>query len=244
MDAERFAARDGSDFEIMSKTDNLSDFVEWDVRNWSAALDFWTANSTQNLANCSALEIGTNYGGLSLWLAKQGARVVCSDVGGVRKEAVERHQKSGVSHLIEYREIDAKNIPYTEQFDVIVFKSVLGAPEIGDKARQAKALKEVHKALKKGGELFFAENLIASPAHMFFRRKMIKWGAAWRYVTIEEMREFLSPFSEIKFQTNGFAGAFGRNEKQRNLLGRFDQILFDRLMPDSWKYIIAGVARK
>jgi SAM-dependent methyltransferase len=228
----------------MTNPANLLNYVDWDAQNWSAALDFWLANSTQELANCTALEIGTNYGGLSLWLASKGARVVCSDINPVRVEAVERHQAAGVSHLIEYETIDAKNIPYAEHFDIVVFKSVLGAPEIGDKTRQAEVLRQIHKSLKKGGELFFAENLVASPAHMFFRRKMIRWGTHWRYVTIEEMREFLSPFSHVKFQTNGFAGAFGRNETQRNLLGRLDKTFFDRLVPESWKYIIAGVAKK
>jgi SAM-dependent methyltransferase len=228
----------------MSNPDKLLNFVEWDVRNWSVALDFWLANSRQNLENCTALEIGTNFGGLSLWLASKGARVVCSDVNRIRDEAVQRHKAGGVSHLIEYQPINATDIPYTEHFDIIVFKSVLGAPEIGNAARQAKAVAEMHKALKKGGELFFAENLVGSPLHMFFRRKMIKWGADWRYTTIAEMKDFLKPFSDVRLQTNGFAGTFGRNETQRNWLGRADEILFDRLIPDKWKYIIAGVARK
>jgi SAM-dependent methyltransferase len=229
----------------MGKTENLSQFVEWDVQNWSVALDFWLANTTQDLKGCKALEIGTNFGGMSQWLASKGANVVSSDVNRVRDEAVERHRAAGLSHLIEYEAIDATNIPYTEHFDVILFKSVLGAPEIGgNRETQSKALREIHRALKKGGELFFAENLVGSPAHMFFRRKMIKWGADWRYVTIEEMKEFLAPFSEVKLQMNGFAGTFGRTEPQRNLLGRFDKFLFDRIVPDSWKYIISGVARK
>jgi SAM-dependent methyltransferase len=228
----------------MVNPDKLLNFVEWDVRNWSVALDFWLANSTQNLKECKALEIGTNFGGLSLWLASKGARVVCSDIR-VKEEAVRRHKAGGVSHLIEYQTIDATDIPYTEHFDVIVFKSVLGAPEIGGKAeRQAKAVAEMHKALKKGGELFFAENLVGSPMHMFLRRKMIKWGADWRYITIDEMKDFLAPFSDVRLQMNGFAGTFGRNETQRNWLGRADKILFDPIVPDKWKYIISGVARK
>ncbi|MET0752297.1 MAG: class I SAM-dependent methyltransferase [Pyrinomonadaceae bacterium] len=239
----------------MKTADNLLNFVEWDVQNWSGALDFWLANSKQNPADCRVLEIGTNFGGLSLWLASKGAKVVCSDMNGPREEAKQRHRDGGVSGSIEYEAIDAANIPYEEHFDIIVFKSVLGAigssgditeglGSGGDKNLQAKAIREMHKALKTGGELFFAENLVASPVHVFFRQKMVKWGAMWRYVTIEEMKEFLSPFSEVKLQTNGFAGTFGRTETQRNLLGRFDRIFFDRVMPDSWKYIISGVARK
>jgi SAM-dependent methyltransferase len=220
----------------------LQKFVEWDVRNWSAALDFWLANSTQNLSESRVLELGTDYGGLSLWFASQGARVISSDLNGVRREAVERHAQSECAPLIEHLAVDATQIPFENEFDVVVFKSVLGG--ITPKERQARALREIHKALKPGGELFFAENLVASPVHMFFRRRAIKWGKTWRYVTAEEMREFLAPFAETRLATNGFAGTFGRTEAQRSLLALGDRLIFDRLVPDRWKYIMTGVARK
>lgn len=227
---------------MMNDSGELSKYVEWDVRNWSVALDFWRANSTKNPTDCRVLEIGTDYGGLTLWFAEQGARVVSSDLYGVRREAVARHEKSGLLERIEHRQIDALDIPYEEEFDIVVFKSVLGG--VGAKVPQAKVVRELHKALKKGGELFFAENLAASPVHMFFRRKMIRWGNSWRYLTIEEMREFLAPFEEVCARTIGFAATFGRTEAQRDLLARADRLVFERIVPDRWKYIIAGVARK
>ena len=91
-----------------------SDFIEWDVRNWSAALDFWRDHSRQDLSNCTALEIGSRNGGLALWLASQGAHVVCSDVELPGERAVRNHRTRGVSHLVEYRALDAMNIPYSE----------------------------------------------------------------------------------------------------------------------------------
>ncbi len=220
----------------------LQQFVEWDVRNWAVALDFWLLHSMKSLAQCRVLEIGTDYGGLSLWLASKGAQVVSSDLYGVRREAVERHRQSAFAHLIEHRAIDAADIPHRAEFDIVVFKSVLGG--IGTKDRQQRVLSEIHKALKPDGELFFAENLVASPVHMFFRRRAVKWGKTWRYVTIEEMREYLAPFAETELKTNGFAGTFGRTEAQRRLLALGDRLIFDRLVPERWKYIIAGVARK
>lgn len=226
----------------MENPDELSKYVEWDVRNWAVALRFWLSNTTKHLSGCRVLEIGTDYGGLSLWLASKGARVVSSDLYGVRREAVELHEKSDFKHLIEHQTVNALDIPYTGEFDIVLFKSVLGF--IDSKEGQAKAVAEMHKALKKGGELFFAENLVASPMHMFFRRRAIKWGNTWRYVTIEEFDEFLAPFAEKHVMTNGFAGTFGRTETQRNLLAHADQILFERIVPERWKYIIAGVARK
>lgn len=228
----------------MNNSDDLLNYLEWEVRNWSRALDFWLAKSSQRLSDCKVLEIGSNRGGLSLWLASQGARVVHSDYNELKEEAFQRHQAGGLSHMIEYQTIDARDIPYTDHFDIVVFKSVLGAVGDGDKEAQAQAIGEMHKALKKGGELFFAENAVASPLHMYLRRKMIKWGNWWRYVTIDEMKEFLSPFSETELCTIGFAGTFGRTETQRDWLARCDKALFEHIVPDSWKYIIAGVARK
>lgn len=228
----------------MNNSNDLLNYLEWDVRNWSVALDFWLARSVQRLPDCKVLEIGSNRGGLSLWFASQDARVVHSDANVLKEEAVERHRTGGVSHLIEYETIDATDIPYTDHFDIVVFKSVLGAVGDGDREAQAKAISEMHKALKPGGELFFAENAVGSPMHMYLRRKMIKWGNWWRYVTIEEMKEFLAPFSHTEFRSIGFAGTFGRTERQRDWLALCDKVLFEHIVPDSWKYIIAGVARK
>lgn len=228
----------------MNNADNLLKYVEWDVRNWSIALDFWLANSTKNLSECKVLEIGANFGGLSLWFASKGAQVVSSDFQGgqgIRKEAVELHKASGLIQHIEHEAINMLDIPYTEEFDIVVFKSVIGA--INDRDLQKRAIGEMHKALKKNGELFFAENLVASPIHNFFR-KMINRGTTWRYITINEMNEFLTPFSEKSLCTIGFAGTFGRTESQKNLLALGDKIVFERIIPQKWKYIIAGVAQK
>jgi len=84
----------------MSVTPNLSEIIEWDVRNWSAVLDYWSSNSLQTFAGCKALEIGGRHGGLSLWLAMQGAYVVCSDKEGPTQAAVEKHRVHGVSNLV------------------------------------------------------------------------------------------------------------------------------------------------
>lgn len=221
----------------------LADFIEWDVRNWSRALDFWSRHSAQDLSRCSALEIGCKNGGLSLWMASHGATVVCSDIAGPTEQAVRSHRAHGVAHLITYEPINATHIPYTERFDVVLFKSILGAvARLGDKDAQAKAIAEMHRALKRGGELLFAENLIASPLHAFLRRRYVRW--PWRYVSISEMLEFLAPFSHVSWTAVGFTGAFGRGNVQRNILGALDRLLLDRITPERWKYIIIGVARK
>ena len=175
-------------------------------------------------------------------MALQGAKVVCSDIYAPKPEMARLHKDRGVADLIRYERIDATDIPYTQEFDVIVFKSMLGA--IGKEESQAKAISEMYKALKTGGELFFAENLAGSPLHQSLRRRFIPWGRAWQYVSFASVEAFLSPFSRVDHRRMGFAAAFGRDEKQRNLLGMLDQMVLDHIVPDRWKYIIAGVAAK
>ena len=102
----------------------------------------------------------------------------------------------------------------------------------------------MYKALKPGGELLFAENLTSTKWHKFFRNKFTAGKFFWRYVTKEEIIGMLSLFSQYKYIAKGFLGAFGRNRKQRNILGRIDQTLLDHLIPESWRYIIIGIAKK
>src|SRR4051812_41455801 len=101
-------------------------FVGWDVRNWSRALDFWLTRTHQNVSKSLALELGSETGGLSLWLALQGTRVLCSDITPLRSSVHELHAARRVDHLIRYETISAMDIPYTCEFDIVVFKSILG----------------------------------------------------------------------------------------------------------------------
>jgi SAM-dependent methyltransferase len=220
------------------------DFLEWDVRNWSVALDFWTRHGTRPLDGARALEVGSRHGGLSLWLALQGARVVCSDVGPPSARAVRKHRAAGLSHRISYQAVDATRMPYRSAFDVVVFKSVLGAiGRGGGLPAQERAILEMHRALRPGGELLFAENLIASPVHQFLRRRFVGW-SSWRYVSVDEMRAVLAPFAHVAYCTVGFAGVFGRTGRQRHMLGSLDRAWLDGVVPERWRYVIAGIARK
>jgi SAM-dependent methyltransferase len=223
----------------------IAEYLEWDTQNWSVALDFWKQHTTQRFGGSRALEIGGRHGGLSLWLAHQGAEVICSDKGGPSERARARHERGGVTEHVTYEDVDATRIPYEEQFDVVVFKSVLGSVgRVGGREAQAAAIREMHKALRPGGELFFAENLCSSPLHRYARRRFVKWGARWRYVSIADMREFMTPFSEVFFKTVGFAAVFGRTPAWRRALGSLDRLCLSAMVPPAWRYIIVGLARK
>jgi SAM-dependent methyltransferase len=221
------------------------DTVEWDVANWSLALTYWERHTRLDLSRSLALEIGSRHGGLSLWMALKGATVWCTDVNGPTDDARRKHARYGTGGRINYRAVDALHIPFEECFDLVMFKSVLGAVGAhSNRAAQRAAIAQMHRSLKPGGELFFAENLQASPIHRFARRAWVPWGQRWRYVTIEEMLENLSEFASVEYGTAGFLGAFGRGPRQRRWLAGLDQRWVDRMVPAGWRYIVFWVARK
>jgi SAM-dependent methyltransferase len=223
---------------------NVVDFVEWDLSNWSPALDFWLQSTSLDLSNSLALELGAGLGGLSLWLALKGARVVCTDLKGATAEARALHARHNVQHLISYQAVDATSIPYAGQFDIVLFKSVLGDVGRGGRRElQEKALREIYRSLKPGGELWFAENLTGSALHRFARR-FIRRGSLWRYVSPAEVKEFLSPFRRYSYRTTGFLAVFGRGGWPRNLLGALDRLLFNHVVPERWRYVVIGAAKK
>lgn len=227
----------------------VSEFVEWDVRNWSRALSFWDEvlgkYGIDSLEDKRVLEVGARDGGLSLWFALRGALVTSSDLHGPSDLARKRHLKAGVADRIEYRSLDATAIPDKGMFDIIVFKSVLGGIGYdGSLERQLLALEQMHDALKPGGILLFAENLSGSPVHALARRLFVKWGGRWRYPKSEEILKGLAKFARQECRYYGCLAAFGRNERMRDWLARVDFRFAERFTPQGWRYIMAGVAQK
>jgi 2-polyprenyl-3-methyl-5-hydroxy-6-metoxy-1,4-benzoquinol methylase len=227
------------------KRDELNqDIIGWDVVNWAKILEFWKENTSLDLANVKALEVGSYHGGLSLWAALQGARVECTDINSPEIIALPKHKKYGVEHLIKYSSLDVLNIPDKEKYDVVLFKSVLGGLGLEETGkRQAQALEQIYKVLKPGGELYFAENLNASRFHQLTRKVFLHRDKVWRYITKQEMLNWTQNYKNIVMISYGFAGAFGRNEYQRKWLGWLDQYLFNRIVPARWHYILAGIAK-
>ena len=225
---------------------HLDEIIEWDICNWSLILKYWENNTSIDLPKAKTIEIGGKNGGLSLWMALKGAKVLCTDLSGPTDLAKLKHKKYGVSHAIDYEEINTLNISYDQEFDMVFFKSILGGIGLNDnKDKQIIAIQQMHKCLKKGGELLFAENLVGSPMHIFMRKNFIRWGDKWRYVTIKEILEMLNTlFSEVKYTTAGFLGTFGRTDFQRKILGTLDQAFIASLVPKDWRYIIFGIAKK
>jgi SAM-dependent methyltransferase len=196
-----------------------------------------------------ALEVGADArnGGISLWLAAKGFDVVCSGLEEPSATMLRLHADHGLADRISYERIDVLDIPHEEAFDVVVFKSLLGFFGMSDgdtNELQRTAVTGMHKALKPGGELWFAENAAGTPAHAKIRDRF-RWGAkGWHYVRPDEVTSLMSVFDRVDFRTLGVSGALGRSERQRRALAMIDRAVLEPLTPTGWRYVITGVAHR
>lgn len=222
----------------------LEEYFEWDVVNWSKALTLWDSYITKEGLSC--LEIGGRAGGLSLYLAEKNNKVICSDMVNPGLQASVLHKKNPKAYSnIRYEKIDALAIPYENKFDIIIFKSVLcGLGAKSNFEKQKLMILQIYKALKKDGILLFAENLKGSKIHNFFRKRFVNWKNYWRYVDLSEIEELFKDYSFVKYETCGFLGVFGRTNKQRDFLAKFDTGIFDKILKPKSHYLFYGVAKK
>jgi SAM-dependent methyltransferase len=227
------------------KIENIEfiDIFEWDGINWAKSIKYWNKYLENENINYKCLELGANLGGFSLWLASLGNAVICSDIDSPEDKASQIHKKYFCHRNIRYEAIDATNISYTNYFDIIIFKSILGGICVNDEELRIKTINEIYKALKPGGKLLFAENLRSTNVHMFTRNLFLKRKKLWNYLKYKEVNLLFDSFEQLNYTTVGFLGAFGRTEWQRFFLGKIDNLI-ESFIPKSARYIIIGIAVK
>lgn len=223
---------------IYSKQE-LQDILQWKVPVWKVPLFYWDKNvDWHSVHHC--LEIGAREGGLSLWLAKHGKEVHCSDIQNPQNTAEKIHrQYPYTQNKIQYLVIDASQ-PFLHSYDLIVTKSVLGG--IGHHHQFhliEKTIQNIYNALKPNGYYLFAENASASILHQIIRKKFNQWAYRWYYLTIKEMKHLLHSYQEYHIHTFGFISPFFAH----NITSYIDKTLHT-ILPSTAEYLIYGMARK
>jgi hypothetical protein len=233
----------------------IKECIGWDCVNWGQSIKYFEQHVDFNKVE-KALELGIGYvgGGYSLYLESRDIQVISSDYKGVSDKVQSIHKPYEFSNLFEYKTIDATKIPYKNEFDLVIFKSILGGIARNNNIKLAEqVINEIFLSLKTNGALVFAENITASSLHMYLRNKFWygkdgkdgKDEKGWKYLSIEELHSMISTkFDNYKYITKGYLGCFGRSESQKRLLGYIDKYLLDNIISEDSKYILFGVCKK
>ena len=206
---------------------NEKTVFRWDSSNWSKTLQLWNKSIDCSFDDLKILEVGAGDGSLSIWSCNKGADVICSDLSFTNEKMnTIKGQIFNVGN-ISFDIIDILNIPYTDYFDIILFKSVLGGLRSHDK--QKLAFEQIYKALKLDGKLIFCENMKSTFLHQYFRSRK-PWGNYWRYPSFNELINMSKQFRIINYDTYGLIGAGDFPFKTfRVKLDYFSKLLFPLL---------------
>ena len=148
----------GKDVNRLTPED-LAPIDQFHIRGRTATLELARAAGLD--AAKHVLDVGSGVGGTSRCLAKEfGCRVTGIDLTDEYcRAAAMLSAKTGLAHLVDYRQGDATKLPFDDQaFDVVWTEHV--AMNIPDKTR---LYKEMHRVLKPGGTLAIYD-VLAGPS--------------------------------------------------------------------------------
>ena len=199
------------------------------------------------------LELGCGHGTLSVYLAKQGARVTGVDIGPRLVEAAGKlAELNGVD--AEFARVDIKSLPFAaESFDVVVGLAVLHHLPERDLAC---ALAETHRVLRAGGiaslvepvedsrAFDFLQSLVpaGTPGDTHYRPSRLNRRAWSRYVDTEDQRSLTTrelrrggdaPWRSVTFTPYGLTSRLERllPARHRSALWALDGVLLERRPP-------------
>lgn len=139
--------------------EDLAPIDQFHIRGRTATLELARAAGLHSAKY--VLDVGSGVGGTSRCLAKEfGCRVTGIDLTDEYCRAAKMlTAKTGLAHLVDYRQGDATKLPFDDQaFDVVWTEHV--AMNIPDKTR---LYKEIHRVLKPGGTLAIYD-VLAGPS--------------------------------------------------------------------------------
>jgi ubiquinone/menaquinone biosynthesis C-methylase UbiE len=224
------------------KREQLEKYLRWDADTWGIGLQY-ILGTLQSGNNKKALELGCNYGGMSVCLLhEKNYSIICSDIEDPSEKVINEHPEIKNNKNLTFDIVDGLNIKYADNsFDLIIFKSVLG--HITPIEKQQQFINEIYRVLKPGGFFCFLENSKASQLHQFARKNFVKWGNSWRYITIDEMKKFLTQFKSIDVKASGFFTAFVKSGVLHKLAYTVDKICLP-FIPLKMRYVLYGIAIK
>jgi SAM-dependent methyltransferase len=231
----------------------LDDVIGWDVPNWSGCLSYWQPWLTDlSKRTAKILVLGERDGGISLWLAKLGFDVLCTDYRPPGERAQSLHRRWEVQKHMTYASADVFKLAYPDDcFDVVACKSVIGGLALDYKAvstrtleNQKLAVMEIRRVLKPAGIFLGAENLTGTGVHMFLRKVRSKGNLGWRYLRISEIRWLFDGYSDCQQKSHGFLGTHWFAGRGLNGLCASADACFSKLLPGDWLYISFMRARK
>ena len=151
-------ANAGKDLNRLTPED-LAPIDEFHIRGRAATLELAQAASVDSTKR--VLDVGSGVGGTSRYLAREfGCRVTGIDLTDEYcRTAAMLSERIGLAELVDYRQGDATNLPFSDaSFDIVWTEHV--AMNIPDKP---KLYREMHRVLKPGGTLAIYD-ILAGPA--------------------------------------------------------------------------------
>jgi len=148
----------GKDLNRLTPED-LAPIDEFHIRGRAATLELAQAASVDSTKR--VLDVGSGVGGTSRCLAREfGCRVTGIDLTDEYcRTAAMLSERIGLAELVDYRQGDATNLPFSDaSFDIVWTEHV--AMNIPDKP---KLYREMHRVLKPGGTLAIYD-ILAGPA--------------------------------------------------------------------------------
>lgn len=176
----------GKDVNRLTPED-LEPIDQFHIRGWTATLEL--ARTAGLDASKHVLDVGSGVGGTSRCLAKEfGCRVTGIDLTDEYcRAATMLSAKTGLAHLVEYRQGDATKLPFDDGvFDVVWTEHM--AMNIPDKT---KLYKEMHRVLKPGGTLAIYDVLAGPSGPVLFPVPWARTPDVSFLVSPDELRKLL-----------------------------------------------------